>query len=392
MTDLGPLQGTARPLDFVQPCLGSGDYNVVIGHRQSKLGPARPWRDWPFKSGDWGRALNRSSACSSQANESDCLDFVNEIRPWRHEMWIYRDDDRIVRAPIVNVTPDEEAGTITLSGRDMGGWFDVRQFFHTMTPKGIDLAYIFAGYVGYLLRGEMPEWGRIEAGDPPVYSDDPGLEWEVTPTGILGDRTIYRTDYKTGSSELEELSRTGVDWTIIDSQMWVGGVEVAAPGGDGSPLALPGRITDEFFATPPRVRRTGEGMANQVAVRGNEERLVRGGPDPVDGVLLQRVLDEYSIEDTASAEALAEGYLARGEVESTYAEGDSNLAASAPIDLRTMIPGTRVLVDLGRTLQFNGWLRLDTVTGQFGAGDQGEVIRPTLQPLGTNADARGAGG
>jgi hypothetical protein len=384
------LPSTARRLPYVQPCLGTGDYHVEIRTRPTLLGPGRVVDEVPFKSGDWARRLNSSGSVSVTASVSTCVPILEKVAAnWRYEIWIYRDDKVIAVGILLNITPDAEAGNITFAGPDLSAWLGRRVFLHTVKPDGIDLADIFEGYVAYALDGVMPEWGETQDGDPPLWADNPGITWEATPVGVTGTRTVYRTDYKYVLDELEEIAKTGVDWTMVGRQLWIGGLEVSAPGAAGQPLALPGRLTDEFFANPPRVRRTGEGMANVAAVRGNEQRHVLGGPDE-DGVLLTVVLDEYSIEDEASALSLGNGYLDRGRYENIYAEGDSNLAASAPVSIDTLVPGTRTFVDLaGGGQPYRGWLRLDSVTGQFGAGEQGEVVRPTLQTIGSNADARG---
>jgi hypothetical protein len=317
-----------------------------------------------------------------------CCEIVNGLDPVRHELEIWRSGEAVWTGPILNVNDQHDEGTVEIRALDLSAYFQWRIFLHTMKPRGIDLADIFAGYVNYALDKVLPPWGLFQEGDPALVGDNPGIEMIVLPTGVTGDRTVYHHDLKVVGSELEELARTGIDWTMLNRTLLCGGLEITAEG--GSPYYLRQPLRDEFFIVPPRVRRTADGMVTYAWMRANGVRASVGGPDPSDGLLLERVLDEYSIEDQTSAEAAVQGYYDRAHEPSVYVEGGDRLAPSCPIEMNELVPGARVQVDLREgCLPYHGLLRLEDVSGTWTA--EGEDVRIVLQPLGGTFDARGEG-
>jgi hypothetical protein len=393
------------------PCLGTGDYACRVIARRTPTSAPKPVGELPVDSGSFNRGVDTiTSASVTMGLTSGCCDVLSKINPLRHELEIFRDSDMVWCGPIRDVTVDEEAGTASLAANDLAYWFNLRAFRHTMQPEGIDLAYIFEGYANYALGRGLPEWGKFFEGDPPtgrvlasgevrparpadppLYADDFGLALHVFPCGVTGERTVYKGDLKVVWSELEELAQTGVDFTVINREMLIGGIEVTDDG-SGDPIVLPGRLTDDLFDTPMRLRRTGEGMATEVLTRANGFKSRVGGPAD-DGVEITRVLDEYSIEDQASADAAALSYYERGKDPLVYVEGSGAMSPSAPVQFQQLVPGmrVRVLFEGAGCMTFGGGMRLDGVAVSW--DEQGEKVTPTLQPLGVSgADARGAGG
>lgn len=390
MTDIGSPPPAIVPVS----CLGSGEYRAVVRHRRTPKKPAYTLGELTPRSLNWGRALSATSVADITVpvtgDAARCCELIRNIGVGRAVMDIYRDDDLVWMGTCKTKAVDPDTGTVTLYGADLSVWLEWRLFHHKLTPRGIDLADIFAGYLSYLLKGIAPSWCDLASSDVPLYQDDPGLEWVVTPTGIEGDRTIDTADLRVGSVELEELSRTGCDWTVTNSKMWVGGTELLRDDGPPLPMRLPGHVTDEFFAAAPRTRETIEGSATEMWLRGNGVKARAGGPDPDDGVLIQRVLDEYSIEDQSSANAAVQSAYDLSKNPLTFIEGDNALAASAPLDIQTLIPGTRTSVALagGGCIPYEGMLRLDRVQVNQGAED-GEKVTMTMQPLGSSYQPRG---
>lgn len=378
------------------PCLGEGEYEVIVEHRPT---PKYPYGGrigaLPVSALNWQRTINATSvadvtvAVTGTDEFSACCDVVNQIDPIRTNMVIYRDDEPVWLGVVISKAYDGDTNEVTIVANDLSIWMEWRLFTHAMAPRKMDLADIFVGYLNYGLRGEMPSFAKLTKADPPLYVDDPGLIFDVTPTGVLGDRTIAAKDLSQLSTQISDLASTGVDWTVTNNKMWIGSAELTVEGSvPKSSLALPDHITDEFFGSAPRNRVTGLGMVTDAYVRGNGSTGHSGGPDD-DGLLIQRVIDAFTIEDTASAEAAARSYKDLSGVPLTYVEGNNDLLPSCPIDVQTLIPGSRVWVDLagGGCVPFAGQLRLEAVDASLGA--DGESIRLTIQPLGTTFDGRG---
>jgi len=380
--------------DFATTCLGEGEYDALVRTRRTKLGNARVIGELRLRYGNWGRALNATSTAGvtvpiSGRDGGDCCEVLNQITdPWRFELELYRNGEQVWCGPIRDVSGDPAGGTGEILASDLSYWNTVRVFLHTMKPRGVDLAEIYAGYLNYAFKGILPTWAE---GDHELYHDDPGITVSPTPVGIPGDRTVAPADLKYLSGELEELARTGCDWTVTNRTWWVGGMVITKPG-TTTPIVLPGWLTDEHFRRPGRIRRTGEGQITEGHVRGNAVRASRGGPDPVDGVLVQRVLDEYSIEDQASCDASADTWYERARDPLVYLEGNNALDPSAPLDIQTLIPGVLTKVDLGGggCVPIRTKLRFERLSANFNA--EGEEITVALQPQGTSFDARGEGG
>lgn len=380
--------------DFAPACLGEGTYDALVRTRRTKLGGPRTIGELTLRYGNWSRALNATSTAGVSVpmtgrDGANCRDVLNQITdPWRFELELWRSSEQVWCGPIRDVSSDPGADTGQILASDVSHWMNVRLFLHAMKPRGIDLAEIFAGYVLYATQGILPPWGVANAN--PLPNDDPGIIVQPTPTGIVGDRTVAVSDLKYVMGELAELATTGCDWSVTNRTWWIGG-KVILDGEGGKPLTLPGWLVDEHFRTPGRLRLTGEGQVTDAWVRGNAHRGHVGGPDPVDGVLIQRVQDAYSIEDQGSADAAALTWHDRAAEPLTYLEGNNALDPSAPVDVQTLIAGTLLKVDLGSAgaVQYRGPLRLERVEANFNA--EGEEITVALQPEGTSFDARGEG-
>jgi len=360
---------------MAEACLGDGEYAARVVRRRTLLGPARPLGELPTLEGaSWARAPQTTTDASVTValGAEGCVETLNLVDPWRDELELYRasgmSDDLVWAGPIIDLSADPNGGTATVMAKDPSAWFAKRVLLTDFIHEDVDLATIVAEYLAYAFA-----------------TDDPGISVETTPTGILGTRTVAATDLKRLDTELAELARTGVDWTVTGRTFWIGGVEVA-----GRTVVLPTRLVDQAFAVPPTVRLSGADMVNEAHVRGNGVQGAYGGPDPQDGVLLQDVRDEQSIEDQASADASAATWWDRGHEPAYYVEGENQLAPDAPVEVQTLIPGVLVPVDLdgGGVLPYQGRLRLESLSGNYSA--DGEALTVALQPIGTVTPAEAA--
>lgn len=350
----------------VADCLGEGTYSARFVRRRSKLGRAIPLGEADPLGGGWGRAISSTTDASvtfGLVGSGNCAPLLRSLDPWRDELELYREASRselVWAGPVIDVLANPDQATATVTAQDSSAWWSKRRL-PTIVSRQIDLAEIFRRYL-----------------EACFAVDDPGFSIEVTPTGILGDRTVAAADLKMLAGELAELAKTGVDWTLGGRTFFVGGQEISAG-------RLPGRLVDEHFRQAPQTRRSGAGQVNDAAVRGNAVQGQYGGPDPDDGVLLQGVADENSIEDAGSANAAARSWWDRAHEPLAYLEGNNALEPSAPIEIQQLIPGVIVGVDVsgGGVVPLAQDLRLEKLDVDF--GPDGEKVTIGLQPVGTVA-------
>lgn len=345
----------------VDSCLGYGEYRALIVARQTCKERAHVVGDELNPSSvQWERTLNAISTgqivVPLQDDSGSCCDVISQIDPVRHELEILRNDETVWVGPILSVVIDPLAATATINAQDLAWWLSVRVIQQDFSWTGTDLATIFGDLVDYA-----------------VSVDDPGITLSTSPTGILGDRSVGGTDVRTVLGEIEELSRTGVDWTVCGRQFFVGGLTTT-----DTMLRTP--LTEHEFTRLPAVRRSADQMANHTFVYGSGIVGEAGGQDTDDCVLVERAIYEPSALDQNSCDAAAQSLWERVHEPLYILEGDSDLSYSAPIDIQEMIPGQLVRVDIGGCLPYTGVLRLQTVRAK--ADFSGETITVGAQPAG----------
>lgn len=351
-------------------CLGEGSYAARFVRRRSKLGPAIPLGEASPLSGGWSRQLCATSDASIvfglSADGGRCAELLAQLDPWRDELELYREASRselVWAGPVLDVMANPAQATATVTAQDLSAWW-AKRILPQIVSRQLDLSEIFRSYI-----------------EACFALDDPGISIEARPTGIVGDRTVAAADLKLLSAELGELAKTGVDWTVAGRTFFVGGQEISAAG------RLPGRLVDEHFRDAPQTRRSGSGQVNDAWIRGNSVQGHAGGPDPSDGVLLQGVSDEQSIEDQGSADAAAASWRDRAAEPLAYLEGDNALEPSAPIEIQQLIPGVIALLDVsgGGVVPLAQDLRLEKLSADF--DPDGEKITVGFQPVGTTEAA-----
>lgn len=359
------VPATPKRLD----CLGSGLYTVDIVRRRTLIDRGGPigldelGAELEVLSGGWGRKLSATSAADVTVGVNrECMGLLQRLDPAVAELELWRQVDSrnqlVWAGPVADVL-DNRDGTATISASDQSRYVNDERRAIPRTWEGVDASTVFA----QLIEDALEE-------------DDPGISIEVLPTGILVTRIIAPTDCKQLGGELSELERTAVDWTITGRQWWVGGEQVSAAG------VLPIRLTDDQFSAPPKVRRSRSEMATRVWVRGNGVVGSYGGPRSVDGVLIEKIVDENSIVDQASADAAARTLWDRINEPPVLVEGGSaKLDPMMELDIQTLIPGVGVPVEVGDALVYVGLMRLQDVDVSFGPGS--ESVSVSMQPVGT---------
>lgn len=344
-------------------CLGEGSYSARFVRRRTLLGPAVILGEAPVLSGSWSRKLAATTDASAVFGTGEgCDGVLAQLDPWRDELELHRETaeslDLVWAGPLLDVIANPQEGTATVTAQDLSAWWAKRRL-PTIVSRQLDIAQIFSDYIAACF-----------------VLDDPGISIDTSPVGVLADRTVAAADLKMLDGELNELARSGVDWTVAGRTFFVGGQEISAH-------RIPGRLVDEHFRSAPQTRRSGQGQVNDAATRGNAVQGQWGGPDPSDGVLLQGTQEENAIEDAGSATASARTWWDRAHEPLRYVEGDNALDPSAPLDVQQLIAGLRIFADLsgGGVVPVQEEMRLESVGCSF--SPTGEELSIALQPRGT---------
>lgn len=339
-------------------CLGVGEYAARFVQRPlSGRGPVA-LGEVTCSAGTWERVISATSTASVVIPIRSDAGLLGRLVPWRHELEILRDGALCWAGPLTDLIVDPGAETVTIPASDLSAWWAFRHILTDLVFRGVDLSAIFADLV------------QLAEAAAPI-----GLAVDARPSGVTGDRTYAAIDVREVLAELTDLARTGCDWTVTGRQVWIGGQEIAP----GRRLASP--LLDEAFVVPPQTRLSGD-MVTEAIVRGSQVLGRAGGVDP-DGVLIQRVRDESSIEDKASADAAARTWRDRAHDPLPYVDGDAQLRPSAPVQMNELIPGLVARLDLDGSgvLPVSADLRLERLTVSFDESGEAPVV--AFQPLGT---------
>lgn len=343
--------------------LGCGEYNVLITER----GGVNTLAEIPWLGIFFGRVLDDASngtvqiPVSALKRDESCCYALSELRPWKHEINIYRNGKLTWVGPVYTIQYSND--NITINTRDIFTWFD-----HRILPfdRGMyaDLADIWNQY----------------AADALFYENSMGIEVNAFQTGIKGQRIIHADDQFIAGDKLRELCRTGMDFTTVGRTIYTGGLEINFP--------------EELLLWGPSCRTVsgtmrGEEMATEVFVSGappgSSEPIhaKAGGIDPNYG-LIQFSYSEGSIEDGGSAQAAADNRLAFTGTPPLYLS--LSLDPSAPFELDDLIPGRHCDTRLElNCLDVVDTMRLQSVSVSAvatNAGGVSESVNATVEPLG----------
>lgn len=288
---------------------------------------------------------------------------MKEAEPWRHELLLYRDRELAFVGP---VTSKSTKGTFT--ALDLFAWMDVRileEDFH----GGGDAADVFKAIFD-LAYGKDPS---------------PNIDISTRRTGVDVIRDLRGVEFRKAADALRELSRTGLDFTMVGRKLLAGG--------DGAFLSnIPLKLHDDGVNhNDLEVVFEGANLASDVAVFGSTEEA---GGVPFTGRatravsvygLVQRSFTELLIKDRESADANA---LARLEgVQPTPIRVNATLTEQAAMTFGELIPGRRVdcrLRDVNVGLEVMQTLRLQSVNVTTSTG--AETVKISLVPLGVTTE------
>jgi hypothetical protein len=238
------------------------------------------------------------------------------------ELEIWRDNGIAWAGPVT--VPSWADTTITLTAEDYSAWWARRIIDTDLRFTGVDLSVIFAAV----------HTNIINQAAIPSFSIAPTL------TGLLADRVILAADDRYAIEIIDELARTGIDWTFIGRTPIIGGATITTP-----PIVL---ITDQdWVGGGPKLEWAGDRYASRVVMRGADNtRVVRTAPaTSAPCGLVTRRFEEPSIRDLGSLTAAADARLAALVNPWRLLNPEAaQLRCGAPVRFDQLVPGARVRV------------------------------------------------
>jgi hypothetical protein len=350
----------------VSGLLGCGEYEAYIVPRGGGNGEIVAVLEWNELS--WGRRLDDTSQASATV-DSDCCDLLQIVRPWRHELAIYRDGELVWVGPVINpsapVASDHQQWRV--EARDLSAWWDHRRIHsdHVYdTPT--DLATMFQDF----------------ADDAMSVDNSPGLVVVTTPCGVQGTRTILGTQHQMAGLELRDLANIGIDWTLIVREVMAGGAIVPT-----APLDV---FLDEHFTQPPAANLDGTSQANNWVIRGagggTAGDTIYGESSDAAAAVLDGILESVDTVTTIESNEAALGAAQTRVALTAAVVGAENapLAPSAPFPITVLVPGALCPLALQETcIPIFGSYRLQGIDVVANGQDGTETVTPIFQPEGT---------
>ncbi|MFJ7489670.1 hypothetical protein ACIQZB_00165 [Streptomyces sp. NPDC097727] len=304
---------------------------------------------------EWSRTLDDiSQAKIVVAPDADCCAALSRIRSWRHKLAIYRDTQPVWEGPITG--PEWTVDGVEIAAVDILGWVDRR------TP------HTTQAFVDHELT-EIAEWLIHDAFEP----DDPGHSVQIIgPSRIRGNRS-YQADVGQSGDHLRDLAATGIDFTALGRQILI------LP---EDHYARVGSLADADFASELVVAEDGLALATRWVIHGKDGvKGVAGGIHPYYG-LIERVAEETSILDDASAEAAARSRLAASSPAPVFLDSqEATLAPDSSVDVPALVPGWCVDVTTTQTCRTIAQ-SLKIATVKVSEDADGEKVSLQLTPAG----------
>lgn len=383
---------TQAEIDALSQCelkLGCGEYDISILELGGRSTYCVPGGYTSFK---FNRVLDDVSEAEVRFPNSQCCECLGTVNPWKHELAIYRNSKLVWVGPIRTLTYDNAKDEIVVTAKDLFSWFDVR-----MIPRSPDGYYVECLDLSAIFQDVM--------NDAMLPDARPNIKLHMTNTGIRGSREYEPDQFQIAGDELRELSRNGVDFTMINRILFGGAIETPP---DDIPLMI-----DEHWAVSPAVTVSGDDMTTRSIVGGGGSGadgfdVIGVYPGAVGGTgtafdailnpatqefgLIERLWVEPDIDDECDEsllggddqESIDNAARTRWDLLSvpTVTISGGELAESAPFSLNCLIPGRRVKISLMRVCRgVVGIYRIATLAVSV-TGDA-ESISVDLQPLGS---------
>lgn len=347
--------------------LGCADeYEVWLMNRgaDTKLRDITTWSNLQYN-----RVIDDASTATitlgSAFGGMSCCSDVAGLRDWEFQVRIRRNGETAWQGPITSLRRDNQ-GIVTITCRDIMAVLQRRLCLLNHVYTVVDMATVFNDVINGAMAPDNV-WG---------------LTASATATGIPCTRTFDSDQLPYAFDVVQELARTGVDYTVINGVLIAGNFYIPSPTiatiTESHLLTVPGVTIDGLTtATEWRVGAGGAGA------NGFEFIGIYGGIDPYVG-LLQASIVEPTIGDLPSAQANAKSRWAL--TSGSIVTVDSiQLGTSAPTTMSLLVPGALVQLQIDDDcFPLTGTFRLQSVqvTVDSSKGPS-ETVAISLQPVGT---------
>lgn len=273
----------------------------------------------------YSRVINDASTAQVVIGVSGatcCAELAN-IRTWRHYLNIFRGDQFMWSGPITTV--DWSFDRVTVNATDVIGLLDRRVPHQNLTFTGTDLTQIARQL--------------IEDGFAP---DDPGHSVTVVgAAGVTGGRE-YTQNIGQTADHLRDLADSGLDFTAVGANI------VLLPDGH---CEVVGRLSDEDLPEGVTVTEDGAALATRWIVAGSESSEAVGTAGGVDDYygLLEVYVEQTSITDQVSADAVAAAKLAVSSAAVVIDTQNVTLSPTANVDMLALVPGWCLVITTSST-------------------------------------------
>lgn len=223
----------------------------------------------------WERRLDATSEATVEIPKplagDECCRLLGFVRPWVHELTIFRDNELVWQGPIV--TTRETRGLIILEAKDVTAWLDRRINFkpYARTSKGLDVVATARDYVRDAFGPRSYISTKTVRGKPTtkvkktIVSDPNILPFlRVYPGGSKAKRPRIRAKSAYIGSLIRELAKQGLDFTAVGRTIILR-PEVSRT---TTPIRKSYWLTDEHFTEPIEVYEDGWSIATRVEVLG----------------------------------------------------------------------------------------------------------------------------
>lgn len=299
--------------------IGCGTHTAVIIDRDT--GHTTVQFDRPIRT-EWSRVRDTNSTARVQVPTAGCCEQLASVRPWRHELVIYRDGVQVWQGPLTQPVSWSDVATIVAD--DPWSWLDVRYPREDVEISG-DLTSIAQRLIAIGLT------------HPDGVPDETGVldHVQVRPAGVWGEREFEAYRSSVGAS-LRSLCGGGMHATFVGRRLVLAGQQ---------PLGrLPAVLQDQDFVGGVSVTYDGYAAASRVIVLGADGvTAAYGRTDPYYG-LIERVISDSTITDHGSALELARIEAGAGmPPPAVVSLGDNAiLAEGAPVSIEQLVPGVVV--------------------------------------------------
>ncbi|MDQ0376490.1 hypothetical protein [Amycolatopsis thermophila] len=350
--------------------LGCGKHKAIVvdrdtGHKVLEV--AKPLRV------EWTRVRNNTSHAEVRVPSGACCDELTNVRPWRHELVIYRTEggpyEPVWQGPIVPI--DAESDVATLYAEDGWAWLDVRYPRADMTVSdevtAAALTLIKAGLNHP--DGAGDETGILSA--PLIY-----------PTEVHTEREFHAYQSSVGAS-LRQMTGSALNVTFLGKRLILWGPQ---------PLGKTDLLQDKDFLNGLKVTHDGNAAVSRAIVLGKDGiRAEYGGTDPYYG-LIERVINDSTIADQTTALEVARRQVEMGMPPPLYISfgNEARLSDTAPVTIRELVPGVVLPVWTEATCyQVYQDMVLDrlTVVEETDEDGGGETVSVGLANLETSVEA-----